>query len=201
MNKLALLLLLIVSGCSTQIVEMTEQPTVQRFDLSDPEGDGVINARDDCPDSVLGAQIDNGGCSTTTIETVTHQLQILFDNNSYQVQPQYLPEIERLAEFLAEHKGVTATIEGHTSSLGSAELNKVLSKNRAQAIKQILVDQFAINGQRINTEGYGESQPLVEGDSEQAHAQNRRIIVALRVNKSDINMKWNIYTVDQNRSY
>ena len=88
------------------------------------------------------------------------------------------------------------TIEGHTSIRGKAELNKTLSQNRAQAIKDILITQFNIAADRIEPIGYGFEKLLLEGDDEYIHARNRRIVAEISSDRSFTDMKWTIYSVD-----
>jgi len=196
MKYLTLICLLLLSACSTQIVEMTAEPTVQEYNLSDPEGDGVISARDDCLESATGAQVSNSGCGTESIETIRRKLEINFDVDSYVVNDEYLPEIEGLAIFMVEFPQAKVTIEGHTSIRGSADYNLVLSQQRADMVKTILVNQFGIMIERIDAVGYGFEQLLEEGDDDAIHARNRRIVAELSIDKSYTDMKWNIYSVD-----
>jgi len=197
MKLLILLPLLFLSACSTQVIEMTEQPTPQQYDLTDAESDGVIAARDKCPDTYAGALVNNDGCGTESVESVRRHLEIHFDNDSYVVGDEYLSEVADLADFMTEYPQVKVTIEGHTSIVGSAEYNQVLSENRAEAIKVILIEQFSIAAARITAVGFGFEQLLVEGDDEAAHAQNRRIVADLSIDESYTDMKWNIYSVDE----
>ena len=113
------------------------------------------------------------------------------------MESQFLPEIKGLADFMTEYPATNVTIEGHTSKRGSKELNKTLSQNRAQAIKDILVNEFAINESRITPIGYGFDRLLLEGDDEYIHARNRRIVAELSSEKSFTDMKWTIYSVDE----
>lgn len=188
--------MLFVSACSVQIIDMTAEPTVQKFNLTDTEGDGIILARDKCPNSSVGEKVDNNGCGTQTIETLRRKLEINFDSNSYVVKNEYLDEIKKLADFLIKFPGTKVTIEGHTSIRGKAELNKTLSQNRAQAIKEILIQSFNIEGKRINAIGYGFEKLLLEGDDEYIHARNRRIVAEISSDISFVDMKWTIYSVD-----
>ena len=197
MRLLILLFIGLLAACSTQVVDMTEEPTVQAYDLSDAEGDGVISARDNCPDSDVGAQVDNAGCGTATIETLRRKLEVHFDTDSYVVKDEYFPEIKALAMFMTDYPETQVTIEGHTSIRGAAEHNKVLSQNRAEAIKLILISQFGLEADRITAIGYGFEQLLEEGNSEEIHALNRRIVAELSADKSLIDMKWGIYSVDK----
>ncbi|GLS91703.1 membrane protein [Psychromonas marina] len=196
MKQLILLCVIFLSACSTQVIDMTEEPTVQKFNLNDSEGDGIIRARDECPDSYAGSQVNNDGCGSQTVETVRRKLQVNFATNSYVVKQEYLPEIKKLADFMTEFPQTIVTIEGHTSIRGSAQLNQKLSENRAIAIKNILARQFNIAPKRITAIGYGFEKLLLEGNDEYIHARNRRIVAEISSDKSFIDMKWNIYSVD-----
>ncbi|PKG39279.1 OmpA family protein [Psychromonas sp. Urea-02u-13] len=185
-----------ISACSVQVIDMTAEPTVQKFDLSDSEGDGIISARDECPESNTGAQVSNNGCGSNTVETVHRKLEVNFDNNSYAVKSEYLFEVEKLADFMIEYPQTEVAIEGHTSIRGKAALNKKLSQNRAQAIKNILIKKFNITDERITAVGYGFENLLLEGDDEYIHARNRRIVAEISSDRSLTDMKWTIYSVD-----
>lgn len=195
-HLLNLFLIIFISGCSLQVVEMTDGPTPQKFDLTDSDADGVIIARDNCVDSFVGAKVDTSGCGTNKIHKVRRKLQVHFTNNSSVVAPEYFPEIQSLANFMKEYKTAKVTIEGHTSKLGSAELNRKLSQKRAQAVKDILVNKFAIDESRVTAIGYGFERLLLEGDDEYIHARNRRIVAEISSEKSLTDMKWTIYSVD-----
>ena len=197
MKKISLLMaVLLLTGCSFSAIEMARFPTVQIFDLSDPEGDGVISARDECPDSSSGAEINNNGCGTETIETIRHELSVNFDKDSAEVTPDHYSEIEELANFLNAYPLTKVTIEGHTSIVGSAVYNKGLSLRRAEAIKAILIDKYHVNGNMITTIGYGAERPLLIGNNEYVHAKNRRIMVEFFGQIRIKDLKWTIYSVD-----
>ncbi|WP_160062270.1 OmpA family protein [Psychromonas sp. L1A2] len=198
MKKVSLLAsVLLLSGCSINIIDMTEKPTEQIYDLSDPEGDGIITARDNCLDTISGAAVGNDGCGTDIVEKIRVKLLVNFDNNSSIVDAKYYPEIEKLAGLMKEYKSVNVSIEGHTSIVGTAEHNKELSLNRAKAVKSILVRQYGIDDSRVNAKGFGFDQLLFEGNDDNVNAQNRRIVAEIIGGKEIVDMKWNIYSVDQ----
>ena len=193
----ALFLVLLVSACSTQVIDMTTEPTLQKYDLSDPEGDGVIEARDNCPNTVVGEQINNSGCGIAIAQVLQKEVMINFENASYSVAAEFLPEIAVLANTMKEYPETKLSIEGHTSKQGSVEYNNRLSMQRAEAIKDILVSRFAIDKNRITAIGYGFKKLLAEGDQEDIHARNRRIVALLSSDKIvSKEMKWTIYSVD-----
>ncbi|WP_298943665.1 OmpA family protein [uncultured Psychromonas sp.] len=198
MKKVSLLAsVLLLSACSHQVIDVSETPTTQLYDLSDPEGDGVITARDNCLDTIAGAAVDNNGCGTDLIEKIRVKLLVNFENNSSVVDNKYYPEIEKLAGLMKEYKSVNVSIEGHTSIVGSAQHNKALSLSRAEAVKSILVRQYGIDSSRVNALGFGFDQLLFEGNDDYVNAQNRRIVAEIVGGKEIVDMKWNIYSVDQ----
>ena len=69
-------------------------------------------------------------------------------------------------------------IGGHTDSQGSDELNARISRERAQAVKQALQDQ-RVNTTRMLVEGYGESEPIGDNQTEAGREANRRIVFTL----------------------
>ena len=192
------LILLFLNGCSFSAIEMTAEPTIQKYDLSDPEGDGVISARDACPESFSGADINNDGCGVESLKTIKRELMVNFKSGSAKVESKYYPEIQSLADFLKENPLVEASIEGHTSVLGNANSNKKLSLQRADAIKALLINKYGIKNTRIKSIGYGEEQLLFKGSSQYVHAKNRRIVVEIIGETKSKELKWTIYSVDKN---
>ena len=196
MKAFIMILVLLLSACSVQTIDMTPQPTQQMFDLSDGDSDGMIQARDKCPDSDAGVKINNNGCGANKLHTMRHRLDVNFANDSSLVKPRYVPEIKKLADFMSEHPNAELTIEGHTSIQGSAEYNKKLSKKRALAIKHILTSRFAIDSDRISTVGLGFDKLLFVGNDEYSHKKNRRIVAEISSDVSLAFMKWTIYSVE-----
>ena len=196
MRFITFLLVLFISACSVNVIDMTPEPTTQAFDLVDNEGDGVINARDKCPGSQQGVKVGNNGCGSNTMYTIRHRLDVNFDINSSVVKDEYLSQIEKLAKFMTDYPQVKVSIEGHTSIRGSAKHNKWLSKRRARSVKTILVNRFNIASERITAIGYGFEKILIKGNTEEAHQKNRRIVAEITSDVSFVDMKWTIYSVD-----
>ena len=87
-------------------------------------------------------------------------------------------EIYRLADFLKEHPGRNLLIEGHTDSTGTERTNLGLSLERANAVRDKLVDQD-ISRSRITTKGLGETTPIAGNDTTAGREQNRRVEVII----------------------
>lgn len=83
------------------------------------------------------------------------------------------PYLDELANVLNETNW-TLLLIGHTDNVGSDSDNLILSKKRAEAVKNYLVSK-GIADVRITTIGKGESEPLVSNETEQGREKNRRV--------------------------
>jgi len=148
--------------------------------IKDSDNDGVVDSKDMCPDTPAGVKVDAKGCTVFDEETVEITLRVLFDNESAVVKMPKDPEISEFAEFMKQYPSTTAVIEGHTSAPGSEAYNMDLSKRHAANFKEVMVDMYGIEGSRLETIGYGETQLLDNGKNAEAHRVNRRISVTVK---------------------
>lgn len=82
-------------------------------------------------------------------------------------------ELADNAAWIKSNPKTNIQIEGHCDNRGTIEYNLALGERRAQAVKNYLVG-LGITADRLSVISYGEEKPLVEGDSEEAWAKNRR---------------------------
>ena len=148
--------------------------------IKDADNDGVVDAMDECPDTAAGVKVDAKGCTVFDEETVEITLRVLFDNESAVVKMPKDPEISEFAEFMKQYPSTTAVIEGHTSAPGSEAYNMDLSERRAANFKDVMVDMYGIDSDRLETIGYGESRLLDTASNAEAHRVNRRISVTVK---------------------
>lgn len=189
--------LLIFSGCADTGIVTLEESVVQKHNLIDYDSDGVVKAREKCPETRIGALIDNVGCGSKKAIIKPFKLAINFAHNSYELPVHAHDEISKLAEFLKSYPEVDIIIEGHSSKVGTTALNQVLSSNRANAVALTLVNVFKIDANRVSSVGYGFERLEDLGDTEQAHAVNRRIMAEVSHTEHIDELKWTIYTVDK----
>jgi OOP family OmpA-OmpF porin len=107
------------------------------------------------------------------------ELQVNFDFDRSEVKPEYFSEIEEVADFMEQYPDVVIELEGHTDSVGTEEYNRGLSQRRADAVRQVLIDRFDVQGSRITATGFGESQPIASNDTSAGRAQNRRVMTVI----------------------
>ncbi len=165
--------------------------------LTDSDRDGVIEARDLCPDTPRGAAVDNYGCSTQTTTLLSLELNVLFDSGKSDVKPVFYSELKKLASFLQAHPNSSVIIEGHTDNKGSAQFNQALSQKRATAISDVLIDNFRIDANRVKGIGYGETRPINTNETELGREKNRRVVAEVVAEQQLENKRWTIYSVDQ----
>jgi len=85
-----------------------------------------------------------------------------------------LVELDRLAVFLKQNPGAAIEVSAHTDNDGSDDYNLKLSEKRAKEVVNYLT-QKGISSTRMKYKGYGKSQPLTKGNSEQDKQTNRRV--------------------------
>jgi len=100
---------------------------------------------------------------------------ILFDVGSANIQPQSMGIIRQISQVLQQEQDMNLKIIGHTDADGGDETNMKLSKERAEAVKKALVSVYGISGERLSSEGKGESEPVGDNGTADGKAQNRRV--------------------------
>ena len=110
---------------------------------------------------------------TQDVLTTTFQSEVLFDFASAALKPGAYVEMGRVADVLNNYPQTTIRVEGHTDAQGSEDYNQGLSEKRALAVKNALV-QRGVDSGRIQTVGFGESQPISSSD-----AMNRRVNIVI----------------------
>lgn len=98
---------------------------------------------------------------------------VFFATASYELLESSFPELNRLVQLMKKNPGMVVEIEGHTDHEGSDAYNLTLSQNRANSVKNYLV-QTGISAASITAKGYGESRPVADNTSEEGRALNRR---------------------------
>ena len=103
---------------------------------------------------------------------------LYFEQSRARLLPSSLPILVRLAQVLREQPTLRLQLVGHTDNIGKAELNQLLSQQRAAMVRNYLLRQ-GINANRVITVGNGGMQPVVDNAEETIHARNRRVDVVL----------------------
>ncbi len=101
-----------------------------------------------------------------------------FDFDSAELRPRNRELLSRVAGILLASKGFGLSVFGYTDDVGSKEYNQQLSERRAEAVRGYLV-QAGIDPGIINAKGFGKTNPLINAQTDQARATNRRVEIAV----------------------
>lgn len=140
----------------------------------DVDNDGVCDNVDRCPDTPANTTVNAEGC-TAVAEVVRVELDVKFDFDKAVVKEESYADIKNLADFMNQYPQTTTTVEGHTDSVGTDAYNQKLSERRANAVRNVLVNEYGVQGNRVDSVGYGESRPVADNATESGRAINRRV--------------------------
>jgi len=101
---------------------------------------------------------------------------IYFDYDKYNLRPDAIATLEKIAPYLRENSTMRIKIEGHADERGTDEYNIGLGENRAKSARKYL-EKYGIASKRLEIVSYGRSRPVNPncGEDESCHQQNRRV--------------------------
>lgn len=115
---------------------------------------------------------------------ITLSGSVLFASNRSVLLPAAQAKLTQVAEaLLSGDPEATFVVEGHTDSQGKSEDNQALSVNRANAVRDFLV-QHEIAADRVSAQGYGEARSIGDNSSAEGRADNRRVEIVVKPGKS-----------------
>ncbi len=98
---------------------------------------------------------------------------VFFASGSADLKPESRTELNKLKDLLAENPGLKIQINGHTDNVGSDATNLTLSENRANSVKNFLI-QNGISTFRLTAKGFGKQAPIDTNDTDAGRKNNRR---------------------------
>jgi outer membrane protein OmpA-like peptidoglycan-associated protein len=150
----------------------------------DNDGDGFPDQNDQCPNEaeVLNGFEDEDGCPDKGKQLVVVQEEkiellekVRFARNMDRIiGPQSFAILNSIASVLKSRPAVKVRIEGHTDSVGSAQVNRSLSERRANSVTNYLIKQ-GIEPDRLEAVGYGPDRPIAANQTLEGRAANRRV--------------------------
>jgi outer membrane protein OmpA-like peptidoglycan-associated protein len=161
----------------------------------DTDSDGLPDKDDKCP--TVAGPISNQGCPETktitpaptqdTKTTTTQQeirkgdmtTPIFFEVNKSQVNESYDNTIDDAVYELNKNKDATILIDGHADSSGPEDVNKILSRHRAESVKAKLIAK-GVNPNRLKVVGHGSDEPAESNDTHEGKRANRRVKMKLK---------------------
>jgi outer membrane protein OmpA-like peptidoglycan-associated protein len=137
-------------------------------DLCKGQKETINGYRDDdgCPDTVPEPILEKG--ERIVLEGITFQLA------SATIRPQSFEILDHVYESLYANPEIEIEIRGYTDNTGSLSLNQTLSKDRANSVRDYLIEK-GIDSYRIIAKGFGPVDPIATNATESGRSKNRRI--------------------------
>jgi len=144
-----------------------------RHSDADPYKDQLLDVeikqyREDLNTAVESAMLD-----TTGKEKIITLQHVQFETGSAQLTSDSRYEVTNLVDVMKKYPAMRIEIGGHTDNTGNADTNMQLSRDRANAVYQELVNA-GIDASRLTAVGYGSTRPVTTNDTEAGRQQNRR---------------------------
>ncbi len=142
----------------------------------DGDGDGVTDDKDRCPNTPAGVQVDAEGCQVLFEETKKTLILegVNFETGKAALTPESQTILNGVAESLVANEEINVEVSGHTDNTGSRALNQRLSRARAEAVRQYLIDR-GVAAARLTAVGRGPDRPVASNRTAEGRAQNRRV--------------------------
>jgi len=154
----------------------------QKAEAAGQAASGARSAADEAAAAAtaLDGRVDDVDAS---VRKLVYSVTLSEDQGNFSSGDAELPDAARtrldevINELTADPQNVYFEIEGHTDSTGSAELNKRVGLERAEAVKTYLYEQHQVPLHKMNVISYGEERPAAPNDTREGRAQNRRVVL------------------------
>lgn len=104
---------------------------------------------------------------------------VQFEQSSYVLLPESLPQLDELVRALTKHPQWRIEVAGHTDNVGDPRLNLALSENRAKVVANYLMQRGIADG-RVEPKGYGCTRPIADNAIAAERPKNRRVEITIR---------------------
>jgi outer membrane protein OmpA-like peptidoglycan-associated protein len=99
---------------------------------------------------------------------------IFFETGKWDLLPESFNELDKLVRMLNDNPDMAIEINGHTDNVGNDDSNLQLSQKRAAAVVNYLLEK-GISNTRLDSKGFGETQPVAANETDEGRALNRRV--------------------------
>lgn len=154
--------------------------TAESRDLEFPTKDLVFQIED-----LSGGVKDLDVKETETEIRIELAADVLFDFDSAELRAEAEQALGSVAGIIRSHQGAGVRVEGHTDAKGSDGYNRKLSKRRAEAVRDWLLDAEGLSGTKFKATGFGESKPTAANekpdgsDDPDGRQKNRRVEIVI----------------------
>ncbi|CAN7627007.1 MULTISPECIES: peptidoglycan-associated lipoprotein Pal [unclassified Acidovorax] len=174
---LALSIVALMAGCSSG-VKLDDVPVEDKNATSTMGANNSgANSGNTAQSGVAGVDLGQSARDAAGPQGVARI--VYFDYDSYVIKPEFQSLIEAHSRFIKSGGNRKVMIEGHTDDRGGREYNLALGQKRAEAVRRSL-GLLGVPDNQIEAVSFGKEKPAAAGNSEDAHAQNRRAELSYR---------------------
>jgi len=99
---------------------------------------------------------------------------VLFDTGQYSLKSGAREKLAKVAGILIVYPSLNIQVGGYTDNVGGDDMNQKLSENRADAVRDYLVQQ-GVGANSVSAEGFGNTLPVASNDNSAGRQENRRV--------------------------
>jgi outer membrane protein OmpA-like peptidoglycan-associated protein len=103
---------------------------------------------------------------------------VLFDTGKFNLRMPAQLGLAKLSGIVLSHPGLKLAVEGYTDTTGTAAFNQTLSEQRANAVRDYLVQQ-GLDAGTVTAQGFGPANPVASNDTREGRQQNRRVEIII----------------------
>jgi OOP family OmpA-OmpF porin len=145
----------------------------------DSDGDSVFDYMDRCPNTPRGTEVDRQGCPIPEPEpeVISYTFEdVYFNFDSSVITDEGVAKLREIGDTLIAIMDADIEVHGHTDATGPEEYNMGLSRRRAEAVRDWLLENFSqLNANQFTVRQFGEGQPIDTNDTREGRSRNRRV--------------------------
>lgn len=139
----------------------------------------LVDLRSGCGGETPGADIDALG-AIGSLRHIALDSSVLFETAKYELKPEASRAIDEAVAGIDPGRLQAVRVAGFTDSVGSAQSNLVLSRNRARSVADYLIAEAGFPVDKVHVEAHGESNPVASNATTKGRARNRRVELGIR---------------------
>ncbi|AMT96319.1 MULTISPECIES: OmpA family protein [Psychrobacter] len=171
-----------LAACQTPLKSTALNQSIEELpitlvpDIPDSDGDGVLDDRDECPETPLNV-VDKLGCSMPMdlMSLITMEYRAFFAKGSSELALEYQFELDRVAMQMKKYDIATMKIDAHISEDELDQVSNSLSRDRGLMVKNYLILKHDIEPSRLSTFDCSIRAPIAPSDTEEGKSFNRRV--------------------------
>ena len=174
-TAIGLALMFVATGCQHKPVNVTQLPGRTGETIKDDKPSGIAKP-DDTVGSTAGQptalpDIDPDKMNQDRQALAANTVHFEYDSSA--IKSSEKAHVQAVADYMKANGGAALLIEGHCDERGTEEYNRALGERRALALREALI-ALGADGMKIVTRSYGKDRKIDTGNSDAAHARNRR---------------------------